>query len=696
MNAIVAVRRVLLSGSRYSDVLLSLGVVLVIGLLIVPVPTSLLDALIALNLTMSVVLIVTSMYISNVLSFSTFPSILLFTTLFRLAVDITATRLILLDANAGAIIQTFGEFVVAGNFIVGLVIFLIITIVQFMVITKGAERVSEVSARFTLDAMPGKQMSIDADMRAGVIDIEEARRRRQVLEKENQLFGAMDGAMKFVKGDAIASMIITAINIVAGLAIGMLQKGMDLNTALTTYSILTIGDGLISQIPSLLISITGAIIVTRVSSEEGGGLGTEIAGQILAQPRAILIGAALLIVIGLVPGFPTALFFSFAIVLGIIGFILMSRVPDEAPVKEPPGMPPAVQIAKKKAVAPEDEAEFSIAVPLLIEGAQDLQELIEPEAFNRELARLRRALYFDLGVPFPGARMRFSSELPPGTYRILLKEVPIASGHLRPHALLAREGTGNLDMIGIPYLAEKPFLPKMDTLWIEEAYRPQLEQASIAYLEPPQIMIYQLSVVLKKYAGEFVGLQETKFLLGHLEEQLPEVAHEVQRVLPLPKIADVLSRLVQEEVSIHDLRTILETLIDKGQLEKETILLTEYARASLKRYISYKFSGGQNILPVYLFAPDVEEQLRMAIRQTSEGSYLALDPKAARKLVASIKTKIGDVSKAQQRPALLTAMDVRRYLRKLIEAELYEIPVLSYQELTKEITVQPLGKITMA
>ena len=695
MNAGAVLQRVVLRGTKYNDVFLAFAVVLIVALMIIPVPPEVLDVLLATNLTGSVILIVTSMYIPSVLSFSTFPSLLLFTTLFRLSLDVTATRQILLHAYAGSIINAFGNFVVAGNFVVGLVIFLIITIVQFIVVTKGAERVSEVSARFTLDAMPGKQMSIDADMRAGVIDVNEARRRRTVLEKENQLYGAMDGAMKFVKGDAIASIIVTAINILGGLAIGILQKGMPLEKALTTYSVLTIGDGLVSQIPSLLISITAAIIVTRVSSEEsGGGLGGEIGRQLLGQPKALLIGAALLVLIGLVPGFPTPLFLLMALIFGALGYS-MSQQKAEGEERPEPGMAPAMQQPEGAPKKRGTEEEFSVAVPLMIEISQDTEPVLPPAPFNTELARLRSALYRDLGVPFPGIRLRFTVGLPSGVYRVLLNEVPISSGKLLPGKLFVREKESNLEMIGIEFTKEKLFLPRMESIWVADSYREKLKSADISFFELPQILIFHLSFILKRYAGEFIGLQETKFLLSHLEEQLPEVVREVQRILPIQKIAEVLSRLVQEEISIRNLRTILESLIDWGQREKETVLLTEYVRSSLKRYISYKFSGGQNILPVYLFEPKVEETLRKSIRQTSAGSYLALDPGTSRKLVDAIKKQLGDLSQSKSRPALLTSMDVRRYLRKLVEAEFQDVPVLSYQELTEEITIQPLGRILL-
>lgn len=698
--------------TRYNDVFLAALVVLVIGLMIIPVPPALLDMLIACNLAVSSFLLMMSLYIPNVLSFSTFPTLLLFTTLFRLALNITATRLILLHAHAGQIIFTFGNFVVAGNFIVGAVIFLIITIVQFVVITKGAERVAEVGARFTLDAMPGKQMSIDADLRAGAIDQETAKAKRATLERENQLYGAMDGAMKFVKGDAIAGLIIVSINIIAGISIGCLQKGMTIDKALKTYSILTIGDGLVSQIPALLIAITAGIIVTHVGAEEEEakkGLGGEIGGQFLRQPKALLVAGGLLIALSLIPGFPKIQFLILAALAIGVGYTLTKTAKAEAlanaggkrlsafsPTALPKGKKGAPGSSATSTTGKEGGSEdFSVTVPLMADVDATLQTVIDPEILNDELVKVRHALYQDLGVPFPGIHLRFNETLPTDVYRILLAEVPMAQGNFKRGYLLARERGENLATLGIPYIEDKPFLPNVPSVWVEEGLKDQLTAVGIGTMTIPQILTYHISFLLKRYAGDFIGLQETKFLLEKMEAQYPEVVREVQRVLPIQKITEVMQRLVQEEISIRNLRTILQALIDWGQKEKETVLLTEYVRSSLRRYISYKFSGGQNIISVYLLEPEVEETLRKAVRQTSAGNYLALDPATGKKLVENIKRQVGDITQMVQRPVILVSMDLRRYLRKLIELELYDLAVLSYQELTEEITVQPLGRISL-
>ena len=467
MNWAFSLERIITKYSRFNDVVLAFLVVTIISLMIVPVPSYLVDALIALNLTISVVLLMMSLYIPNVLAFSTFPTLLLFTTLFRLALNITTTRMILLHANAGEIIYTFGKFVVGGNFVVGAVVFLILLIVNFLVITKGAERVAEVAARFTLDAMPGKQMSIDADMRAGTIDMDEAKRRRSNLERESQLYGAMDGAMKFVKGDSIAGLIITAINVVAGIIIGVSQKNMELGKAVTTYSILTIGDGLVSSIPSLLVSITSGIIVTKVGSAEGAILGRDIGSQVLGQPKALLVGGVMVIGLMLMPGFPKLPFLILAILILGIGYSLnfarnntpkKSRTPQKSQHKAPEVTPEPTESNTGN--------EFSLATPLLLDVERSIEDTIEPDVLNEQLIQVRRALYHDLGVPFPGIHLRFNGSLPQNAYRILVNEVPIAQGKLIPNHVIARETKENLEMLGVHVVEEESNIPHILPLWV--------------------------------------------------------------------------------------------------------------------------------------------------------------------------------------------------------------------------------------
>ncbi|NEX16202.1 MAG: EscV/YscV/HrcV family type III secretion system export apparatus protein [Halochromatium sp.] len=689
--------------TRRSDILLAVSVVMILFMIIVPLPTLVLDALIAVNMTAGMILLMVAVYIPSPLAFSVFPVILLITTLFRLALNISSTRLILLNADAGEIIQAFGEFVVGGNFAVGMVLFLIITIVQFVVITKGSERVAEVSARFSLDAMPGKQMSIDGDMRAGLIDMDEARRRRGLVEKESQLYGSMDGAMKFVKGDAIASLIITAVNLIGGIAIGALQKGMTTGQAVEVYSILSIGDGLVSQIPGLLISITAGIIVTRVSTDESSNLGSDIGKQVLAQPKALLIAGSLLFLFAAIPGFPYQVFIPLGLTLLGLSWTLIRISQVEAAAEASggtiPAMAPAGQSAKAKAASKERagavEDEFALTVPLLIDVDATLERVLHADELNEALIQVRRALYLDLGVPFPGIHLRYNANLTNGTYQILIQETPMAQGRLRPGWVFCREEARHLEMLGVQSEGGDRFLPGVETLWVEERQRARLDQAGIATLDLPRVLTFHLSFILKKYAPDFIGIQETRYLLSQMEGSFGELVKEVQRVLPIQKITEIFQRLVSEEISIRNLRTILEALVEWGQKEKDSVLLCEYIRGTLKRYISYKYSSGQNMLPAYLLAPDVEETIRGSIRQTSAGSYMALDPAVAQTFVAHCKQSIGELRPGRARPVIVVSMDIRRYVRKLIEMELYEVPVLSYQELTQEITVQPLDRILL-
>ena len=696
------VQNILYAITRRKDVLLASLLVAIIFMMILPLPTELVDVLIGISMGISVILLMLAIYISTAGDFFAFPAVLLLSTLFRLSLSITTTRLVLLQADAGAIIDTFGNFVVAGNLVIGMVIFLIITLVQFLVVTKGAERVAEVSARFSLDAMPGKQMSIDGDMRAGVIDMAEARRRRQVVEKESQLYGSMDGAMKFVKGDAIAGLIIIAINLIGGLVIGMTQRGMSFDEAMQIYSILTIGDGLVAQIPALLIAMTAGIIVTRVSTDETENLASDIGQQFGAQPRALLVAGGLMMAFGFVPGFPTLTFWALAGATAGAGLLLLrSAKRKEAKQAESQVSSILTPISTETRSEAEVEAqltgqqEISLGAPLLIDISASLQQHIDMRLLNREAARVRRALYLDLGVPFPGIHVRFNENFTDNAYAILLQEIPVAQGVLRPGCVLYADSEQQLDIVKVPSERGEPFLPNIPTIWVDDQHADSLEETSISYMALHKVLTFHLAYVMKRYAEEFIGIQETYNLFERLQETYPDLIKEAQRVLPVNHTSEVLKRLVGEDISIRNIRLILESLVEWAQQEKDVVMLTEYVRSDLKRYISYKYSSDQNVLSAYLLDQDLEETIRGGIRQTSSGNYLALDPPVTERLVAEIKALVGDIGRLENKPVLVTAMDIRRYLRKLIEIELYDLAVLSFQELTQEVTVQPLGKITV-
>lgn len=681
--------------ARHNDINMVFLLVVVIALMIIPLPTPLVDTLIGVNMALSFLMLMMSMYVRTALDFSVFPTMLLFTTLFRVGLNITTTRLILLQADAGEIIFTFGEFALGGNFVVGAVVFLILTIVQFLVIAKGAERVAEVGARFTLDAMPGKQMSIDADMRAGVIDMEEAQRRRERVSQESQMYGAMDGAMKFVKGDSIAGMIIAVVNIVGGTIIGITQHGMTSGEALQTYGILTIGDGLVSQIPSLLVSISAGILITRTGDSEDN-VGTQVGEQFFAQPKAILMAGGLIFLFALIPGFPKPQLFTLAFLIAGFGFVLkkLRSAPKQPDIKEELSktLAPAAQTKKKKRSA-ESADNFSPTVPIILDISPEFGSELDYESLNDELVSLRQALYFDLGVPFPGIHIRPNESLSGISYLLNLNEIPMSRGQLEKDMVLVRDSTDNLKMLGIEYTVGEAFLPNIESVWVSKTYWNSLQKAGIACMPPAKILAYHLSLILSRHASDFLGMQETKYLLDRMEERAPDLVREATRLLPVQRIAEIFQRLVQEQVSIRDLRTILESLIEWAPKEKDTIMLTEYVRGGLKRQICYMYSKGYNMLPAVLLDPQVEELVRKAIRQTSAGAFLALDPESSKKFLDNVREVFGKVKNGKQKPVLLASMDIRRYVRRLIEGEFYELPVVAYQEITPEISVQPIERI---
>lgn len=692
--------------SKRNDVVLAFLLICIVFMMILPLPTMLVDVLIGINLCLAAILLMVAVYLSDVVKFSAFPSILLLTTLFRLALSITTTRLILLQADAGKIVETFGNFVVAGNLIVGVVIFLILTIVNFMVITKGSERVAEVSARFSLDSMPGKQMSIDSDMRAGMIEMDEAKKRRSHLEKESQLYGAMDGAMKFVKGDAIAGLIIIAVNIVGGITIGMTQRGMSAGEALDRYSILTIGDGLVSQIPALFISITAGFIVTRVASEENEDLGSDIATQLINEPKALLIASCILIGFAMVPGFPTIVFLTLAAITGLGGLYInhsRKRTTSQRQSQEMPALAPATASHavpslpdKNNDVGEKVEAvTFALTVPLIVDIASAVRGAIKPEKLDNEVARVRRALYFDLGVPFPGIHLRLNDNLNEGEYRILVNEIPVASGAARPGYFIVRETEANLKMFDIPYEHGDDFLPNTPSYWVAMKHHALVERAGIQIMTLSSMLTYHLAHVLKNHASEFIGIQETMYLLNQMEKNFGELVKEVTRALPAITVTDVLQRLVSEDISIRDMRTILEALVEWGQREKDPIMLTEHVRSALNRYITHKFSGGQNIIPAYMISKEIEDEVRAAVRQTSGASYLALSPDTHRQMITAMKSVIGNIHQHAVRPVIVAPMDIRRFMRKIVERDFPDLAVLSFQELSPNANVQPLDRIKL-
>ena len=692
--------RALATISGSSDLILAMLIIAIIMMLIFPVSPHVIDVLIAINLAVSIILLFVALYIQKAVHLSMFPSLLLITTLYRLGVNISSTRQILLHAYAGEIINSFGHFVVGGNYVVGGIVFLIITIVQFIVVTKGAERVAEVAARFTLDAMPGKQMSIDADLRAGTIDQQQARELRLGLQKESQLYGAMDGAMKFVKGDAIASIVIAVINIIGGLIIGVVMHGMTIGQSARVYSLLSIGDGLVSQIPALMIAITAGIVTTRVSSErKDAHLGKEISEQLLRQPKALMIAGGVLLLMAAIPGFPAWAFLILSPLVGLIGFVFWHSA-KKVSAKAAAGISSVDTDVPGHAVSGGTAEDYALTLTVVLEVGSALSLLIRKDKqgitfIDQMIPKMRHALYQDLGVRFPGVHVRTDSpSLETNEYAIHLNEVPILRGKIILKHLLTNETEETLRRYNIPFIISQGTLG-MPSLWVDEKYQEILGRAGIRYWTGLEVMILHLSKFYRQYASDFIGIQEVRAILEFIEKSFPDLIKEVTRLVPLQKLTEILRRLVQEQVSIKDLRTILEALSEWGQSEKDTVLLTEYVRSSLKRYISYKYSQGQSVLSVYLLDSEIEDMVRAAIKQTSAGSYLALDPDSVQLILHSMRNIVAPTPPGGQPPVLLTAIDVRRFVRKLIEGEFPEMSVVSYQEIIPEIRIQPLGRVQL-
>jgi type III secretion protein V len=631
--------------ARYSDLLLVAGVVAIVALMVLPLPAVMIDLLVAVNIAIGLMLLLLAIYISSPLEFSVFPSVLLITTLFRLSLAIATTRMILLEGHAGHIIDTFGKMVAGGNLVVGLVVFLIITVVQFIVIAKGAERVAEVAARFTLDAMPGKQLSIDSDLRSGLIDKDEARRKRRELEQESKLHGSLDGAMKFVKGDAIAGIVIIIINLLGGLAVGVLQQGMDMGSAMVKYSILTIGDGMVSQIPALLGAMSAGLIVTRTADEDHRHLGDAIRQQLVAKPRVLLVAGGLCFLFALVPGFPGAVFVGLGIVvagLGALGTPLLRERFERF-------SRPALEAVSRKREDQEQVlatalAEPRPAVPLLLElPASALHGDAGPQLMQA-LHEVLEHYQLTLGLNLPRISVHGRTEALAGAadapaWQLLAFEVPIAKGDL-----------------------------------------PESGQA--------QALAEAARQALRRHAALFLGIQETSALLTRASADYPEVVKEVMRALPMQRVADILRRLVEEEVPIRHLRDVLETLADVGQREKDVHTLTEFARISLKRQISYRYApAGQ--LRALLLAPELENQLRESARVSGGVHQLALDPATAQAVLDQFNAAI----RTHQPDAIVAPVDLRRHLRKLIEPDAFDMPVLSYQELMPTLKLDLLHRV---
>ena len=685
----VQTREILQRLTRQSDLVVILGILLIVVMMVLPMPPALLDVLLAFNISLSLMTLLVTMNVKEALEFSVFPSLLLVATLFRLALNISSTRLILLHGYAGQVIQAFGHFVVGGNYVVGFIIFLILVIIQFVVITRGAERVAEVAARFTLDAMPGKQMAIDADLNAGIIDEKQARERRAKIQREADFYGAMDGASKFVKGDAIASIIITVINVLGGLLIGVAQRGLSLADALTTYTLLTVGDGLVTQIPALLLSTATGMIVTRAASTSN--LGHQLTAQVGADPQVLMISGGALGVIGILPGLPTAPFLTLGAMLGSMGYILQRRH-REAERQE---QVQADRRAQEQRREPEDVASLVQVDPLELEVGYGLVPLVDASQSGELLDRIaliRRQMAQDLGLLVPSVRIRDNLALEPSQYRIKIKGIPVGEGELRLGEFLAMEaGQVSEKIEGIPTREPAFGLP---ALWIPASRKDEAEAAGYTVVDPTSVVATHLSEVIRSYAHELLGRQEVRRLLDQLKRDYPAVVEElVPQVVTVGEVQRVLQNLLREGVAIRDLVTILEAIGDGATTSKNIEYLTGLAREALGRQISAAYQGSDGSLPIITLEPRLEQQLAEALQQNERGSVLSLEPAFGQRLIERIAGWVEKAAVKGERAVLVCSPHLRFALRRFIERSLPHLPVLSYNEISAEVRVHPVGMV---
>ena len=673
---------------------------LVIGIvfmLVLPLPHVLLDVLIAINLCAAGLIVVVSMYMSGATAFSTFPAVLLLTTLFRLAIEVSTTRLILLEGDAGAIVATFGEFVVGGNLVVGLVIFLILTVVQFIVITKGSERVSEVSARFTLDAMPGKQMSIDSDLRSGLLTAEEARAKRAHLGQESQLHGAMDGAMKFVKGDAIAGLCIMAINMVGGISIGVLQRGMSAGDAMKLYSIMSIGDALISQIPALLISLGAGMITTRVTHDtvdEAGNeiktnIGQDIVKELFAEPKALFTAGGIMLLFAFVPGMPSVIFLVLA--LGLIGGGVLGVLRPLAQAEQER----EEQEVEAKNAAIVDLTTFAATVPFIVRMAESMKDSPEAETLRTAIRLMRNTLLETRGIPdVKPIEFQFKDSVPFGRIQFLMSEVPLIDEEIRLGWGVVRETAERMSELGFTAIELPIAGTRRRRVWARIEDEEKLNEAGIQFQRYENVLASDVEVEMLRNCPMFLGVNEVIRFTRWAERRYPELGKEFIKSVPLPKLTEVVQRLSREGVSLRNARLLLETTLDWVPKERDPDVIADHVRLSLKRQMCHEVSRN-GLIEVILLAPELEDRLRNSMRQTSQGTYLDLDADTEQTVLDRLSELITNNCSPITPPVLVTAADIRRSVRKLIEEEFFSVPVFAFSELTQHAKVQPVGMVEL-
>ena len=666
--------------------LMGVGVIAILMVMVVPLPPLVIDLLLSLSITVAIVILLMSMFVLKPLEFSVFPSVLLTVTLFRLSLNVASTRLILLHGSegtgaAGQVIKAFGTFVVGGNYVVGLVVFTVLTLINFVVITKGATRIAEVAARFTLDAMPGKQMSIDADLNAGLISETDARRRRSEIEREADFYGAMDGASKFVRGDAIAGVVIIFINIVGGLIIGVLQQGMDITDAARNYTLLTIGDGLVTQVPALIISTAAGMLVTRSTSSSN--LGQDITEQLFVQPKAIGTAAAILFVFALIPGMPKVSFLLIAAGAGFLAWRLIKAAPTAQESAEEEAAPPSA-IETVDLLLPLDLLEIEVGYGLI--GYVDVAQGGE---LLQRIKSLRRQLAVEMGFVIPAIHIRDNLQLKPNQYTVILKGVEIARGELLPGHWLALTSDKTPRVKGIETREPAFGLP---AVWIAEKEKESVQARGVVVVDPATVVTTHLTEIVKAHADELLGRQEVQSLIDNLAKTHPRVIEElIPKVVSAGTLHRVLQRLLRERISIRDLLTVLETLADYAPLTKNIDILTGYVRQALARTITKQYRDSEGGITVVMLSPEIEDKISQSVQHTEYESYLSVDPNWVQKVVRGVQKFLGTFASRGLQPIVLCSPGARIHFRKVLEKFVPNIIVLSHNEITHDVNIKSLG-----
>ena len=677
------------------DLLVALTLMAILAVMLVKLPSFLLDMALTLSLTSSILILLVALYTKKALDFSVFPSLLLITTLFRLSLNVATTRIVLSDGHngadaAGSVIHAFGSFVVGDNYVIGLIVFVILVVINFVVITKGSGRVAEVAARFTLDAMPGKQMSIDADLNAGLINEDQARKRRKEIEQEADFYGAMDGASKFVRGDAIAGILITVVNIIGGLLVGVLQHGLDISTAAQYYTKLTIGDGLVSQIPALIISTAAGIVVTRSSS--GEDMGNEVVRQLFVNPRALYIGAGVIGALACVPGLPTVPFFIIAIIMGGLAWMVTRFKQDATDIERKKTDAAAAKPEKEKIenLLPLDMIELEVGYGLInIVESNQSGDLLE------RIVSIRKQFALDLGIIVPSIHIRDNLQLEPGEYRVLIKGNRVGGGTLRPEYMLAMDPGNTLATVdGIP--TKEPAFG-LDALWIGKSHKEEAEIAGYTVVDLSTVMATHITEIVRSHAHELLGRQEASVLVENFKKSYPKVVEElIPDPLPLGTVVRVLQNLLREQVSIRDLLTIFETLADEAHRTKDSEFLTESVRKGLARGITSRYKTEENRVPVLSLDPRLEELIANSLLQTEQGVQLVMDPRVAHSMIEGIASSIEQHPEIAAQPILLTSPTARRHIFKLTHRFIPQLVVLSHNELTSDAHISSVGTVELA